>query len=143
MAPPTIGPNTAEKKVSTATLDCSAVLGMIMNGTCTFVRTTNRAVPIPIATTSLMPNFSFMVSFLLVPHKCMPGRECRCTPSLSCVMLPINYIRFPLILQCQINRRLDGCGRMCSFLIHTILNNKKNRERVKTHSLQKFNFLIV
>ena len=121
IAPPTMGPNTAAKKVRTATLDCSAVLGMTINGTCAFVRTTKSAVPIPIATTSLIPNFSFMMSYLLVPHKGMyrprsfaglSSAAIRISgrlpaTGLSVVLLLPYYIRFLSILQWEINLRLE------------------------------------
>ena len=54
--PPTIGPNTAAKNANNAARGCKAVLGIKPSGICTSVNATKRAVPIPIATTSLIEN---------------------------------------------------------------------------------------
>ena len=58
--PPTTGPNTAARNASNAALGCNAVFGINPRGICTSVSATNSAVPIPVATTSLIPNFIFI-----------------------------------------------------------------------------------
>ena len=64
MTAPVAGPKIADRNARTAILGCREVFGIPI-GICTSVRTTNKAVPMPQATTFLMLILFFFLSAIL------------------------------------------------------------------------------